>query len=159
MVVPWALSNVIGGTPRAFPPYVESARYAAEYRNYWWQHLRKTQSDTEIDSPDAVSPYPRKSDLIADRPRTDGGGSFGRFARTGLMDEFVTGALGHTLSGIEARYWLSFFKAFQDQTEAGAIAQALDRLSNEVRADAADEDLRQRTETLVETLRGLLSED
>ena len=46
VVVPWALSNVIGGSPRAFPPYVESARYAAEYRNYHWQRRSEARRAT-----------------------------------------------------------------------------------------------------------------
>lgn len=157
VVVPWALSNVIGGSPRAFPPYIESARYAAEYRNYHWQEVRNTASDTGIESPDDVTPYPKKSDLIADRPRVDGGGNFGRFARTGLMDDFVSGALAQTLSGIEARYWLAFFKAFQDQSDAAVVEQALDRLAVEVEGERGDGVLRRRAETLVETLRDLVS--
>lgn len=158
VVVPWALSNVIGGTPRAFPPYVENARYAAEYRNYHWQHLRSTKSDTGIESPLAVTPYPKKSDLIADRPKVDGGSNFGRFARTGLMDSFVTSALAQSLSGIESRYWLSFFKAFQDQTEDGAIEQALSKFRDEIEAEGGSDEVRQRMETLVDTLRSLVTD-
>lgn len=36
MVVPWALSDVISGSPQVFAPFVMSARYAAAYRNYHW---------------------------------------------------------------------------------------------------------------------------
>lgn len=35
VVIPWALNNVISGYPKIFSPYVELAKYAAEYRNYW----------------------------------------------------------------------------------------------------------------------------
>ena len=58
VVIPWVLNNVISGYPKIFPPYVELARYAAEYRNYWWKFIRKTKSSTEIVSPQNVSPYP-----------------------------------------------------------------------------------------------------
>ena len=34
VVIPWALNNVISGYPKIFTPYVELAKYAAEYRNY-----------------------------------------------------------------------------------------------------------------------------
>lgn len=61
-VVPWALQNVISGSPRVFAPYVESARYAATYRNYYWQVLRDTSTDTTIHPPADVSPYPDKAD-------------------------------------------------------------------------------------------------
>lgn len=92
VVVPWTLSNVISGSPRIFTPFVESARYAAEYRNYHWQHLRRTHSATGIISPQVVTPYPRKADKIIDRPVSDAGGNFGRFARTGIMDEYLESA-------------------------------------------------------------------
>jgi hypothetical protein len=64
VVVPWALSNVISGSPKVFSPFVESARYAAEYRNYHWQQLRQTGSSADIVSPPGVSPYPNKTCLL-----------------------------------------------------------------------------------------------
>ncbi len=57
VVVPWALSNVISGSPKLFAPYVELSKYAAEYRNYHWQHLRQAKSAPTITSPKAISPY------------------------------------------------------------------------------------------------------
>jgi len=51
VVVPWELINVISGKPQVFAPYVENARYAAEYRNYHWQHVRTSDSDNRIKSP------------------------------------------------------------------------------------------------------------
>jgi len=63
-----------------FPPYIESARYAAEYRNYHWRHLREAKGDSTIKQPHGVQPYPRKSDHIGDEPVADKGGNFGRFA-------------------------------------------------------------------------------
>ena len=46
VVVPWVLGNVISGSPILFEPFVESARFAAEFRNYHWQHIRKTELST-----------------------------------------------------------------------------------------------------------------
>ena len=37
VVVPWVLNNVISGSPRVLSPYIESAQYAAQYRNYHWE--------------------------------------------------------------------------------------------------------------------------
>ena len=103
VVVPWVLANVISGSPVVFDPYIESARYAAEYRNHHWQHVRKAQSDPRIDSPKGVSPYPLKSDQVADKPRSDTGGNFGRLARTGIMDAY-TGQVGDRyLCGVKMR--------------------------------------------------------
>jgi hypothetical protein len=48
VVVPWSLSNIISGAPKVFTPFVEHARYAAEYRNYHWEHLRKAKTNTKI---------------------------------------------------------------------------------------------------------------
>jgi len=34
VVFPWALTNVVSGSPFLYAPYVRTARFAAEYRNY-----------------------------------------------------------------------------------------------------------------------------
>lgn len=130
VVVPWALNNVISGSPQVFQPYIESARYAAEYRNYHWKHLRQTSSDSNIIHPSKVSPYPRKSDQIADKPVSDSGGNFGRFARTGIMDAYLSLAKATLLCGIPAQNWLEFFKIFQDQKSTEQIHNEIHRLKN-----------------------------
>jgi len=132
VVVPWALSNVISGSPVVFAPYVESARYAAEYRNYHWQHLRQTASNISIIQPVNISPYPKKSAQIADKPTSDNGGNFGRFARTGLMDEYLSQTKGIPISGISAQNWLDFFKIFQDQKPPDQIHIEILRLRNKL---------------------------
>jgi len=80
VVVPWALTNALSGTPRLFAPYIESARYVAEYRNWWWQHKRGARTArTGIASPRDATPYPaRKADKILDVPESDSSGNFGR---------------------------------------------------------------------------------
>ncbi|WP_447859617.1 zinc ribbon domain-containing protein [Nitrospira calida] len=42
VVVPWVLGNVISGSPILFEPFIESAKYAADYRNYHWQYICET---------------------------------------------------------------------------------------------------------------------
>lgn len=113
VVVPWALSNVISGVPKIFVPYVENARYVAEYRNYYWQHLRNAKSDTTIYIPDNARPYPNKKDKIADKPKHDSGNNFGRIARTKTMDEYLKSIKSQDLCGIGAEHWLKFFKAHE----------------------------------------------
>jgi len=137
VVVPWALTNVISGSPMIFPPYIESARYAAEYRNYHWQHLREAKGDSTIKRPSAVQPYPRKSDHIGDEPVADKGGNFGRFARTGLMDEYLRRAKEELMAGIRAEYWLSFFKIFQDQRDPATIRLEIEKLRQKVETSGA----------------------
>lgn len=70
VIVPWALGNAVSGTPRLFTPYVESALYVAEYRNWWWQHKREAKTaKIGITSPPDATPYPaQKSDKISDVP-------------------------------------------------------------------------------------------
>jgi hypothetical protein len=61
-IVPWFLTNLISGRPKAVAPFIESAKYAAEYRNWHWQHKMKKQPGvkTDITSPtgEGVRPYP-----------------------------------------------------------------------------------------------------
>jgi len=115
VVVPWTLSNVISGSPRVFTPYIESAKYAAEYRNYWWQNLRDAKTDSGLTIPADVGPYPKNGEHILDRPKSDQGGNFGRFARTKIMDEYIDSLNSQLLCGIRAEHWRDFFKLFHDQ--------------------------------------------
>jgi hypothetical protein len=132
VVVPWALKNIISGSPQVFLPYVIPAKYAAELRNYHWTHKRIARTDPNIDSPQGISPYPSKTDQILDRPRSDAGGNFGRYARTGIMDDFVTKAKHEPLCGIPAEYWLHFFKIFVEQRDGEAIKDHIEKLRKKV---------------------------
>ena len=113
VVVPWALDNVVSGNPMTFKPYIVSAGYAAEYRNYWWSEVRNARGDRHIDSPIDISPYPSSSEQIADRPASDGGGNFGRLARTGMMDTYIHSTLDTPLCGIPTREWVAFLRQFR----------------------------------------------
>ena len=113
VVMPWVLSNVLSGAPVIHKPFVMQAKYAAEYRNYWWSEVRRTRSDTSIAIPSDVVPYPSKSDRISDRPASDSGGNFGRLARTGVMNEYIGEMLDLRLSGIPAGDWIDFLRQFE----------------------------------------------
>ena len=128
MVVPWALSDVISGSPQVFAPFVMSARYAAAYRNYHWQNLRKTKLSTGIIVPTGVAPYPAKADQIADKPVSDSGGNFGRVSRTGIMDDYLeeVGRVG--LRGIQMKHWRLFFKLFQEGATEEGIQAGMDKI-------------------------------
>ena len=128
VVVPWVLGNVISGSPVLFEPFVESAKFAAEYRNYFWQDVRRTKQDSAINVPEGVTPYPTKSDQILDKPAQDGGGNFGRIARTGLMDQYKAKLDDVPLCGISTVYWRDFLKTFQESTTDESARLALQRL-------------------------------
>ena len=132
VVVPWVLSNVISGSPMVFRPFIESASYAAEYRNYHWQHLRTAKSDCGVRLAENVTPYPRKVDKISDVPISDSGRNFGRFSRTGIMDEYLAEAKNELLAGIRAEHWLAFFKLFEDQRGNAMISAEISKLQNRI---------------------------
>ena len=132
VVVPWVLGNVISGSPMLFEPFVESARYAANYRNYHWRHIRKTKQSTQIEIPTGVDPYPSKADQILDKPHSDGGGNFGRLARTGMMDSYMEKLNEVQLCGIKTTYWRQFLKAFQESTTDAEARLALERLRQRI---------------------------
>lgn len=128
VVVPWALSNVISGSPMLFEPYIVPAKFAAAYRNHHWQYKRKSTSDTTIQKPANAKQYPTKSDQINDQPHSDQGGNFGRLARTGLMDDYRKKLDETTLCGIKVDHWRRFLKAFQESTADVEAEKVLDKL-------------------------------
>lgn len=141
--VPWALKNVLSGSPAVFQPYMKPAKYAAELRNYHWQHKRATKLDSAIEEPKGqIGPYPSKSDQISDKPVADSGGNFGRYARTGIMDGFKERTFQTPLCGIPARAWLEFFKLFTESTEKDEIVRQVEKLKAKAAkmAKAKDED-------------------
>ena len=134
VVVPWVLSDVIGGSPVVFEPFVTSAKDAARHRNQHWQG-RNTSLDTTIHIPEGVSVYPSKADRIADKPASDAGGNFGRLARTGLMDDYIKQLDEERLCGIKTVFWRDFLRTFQDSTADEDAHAALARLKDRVGED------------------------
>jgi hypothetical protein len=132
VVFPWALSAVISGAPILFEPYVASARYAAEYRNWWWEFERAAKGDRTIRVSSHEGYYPIKSDLIADVPTADAG-NFGRIARTKLFDRegYIGATFQAELSGIPLYAWLRFFKLFSESNTEEKITASLERMSAE----------------------------
>jgi hypothetical protein len=159
VVVPWALSNVISGTPRVFDPYVVSAQYAAQYRNYHWRYLRDAKTDSDITSPTDVGPYPQKVDAISDKPKFDDGKNFGRFSRTGLMDDYLKEVALQHICGIEATHWRTFFKAFQEQATPESVQKAIERFVADLKKNspAADPTVLVSVEKIMDELKKLVS--
>ena len=77
---------------------------------------------------------PSKSDQILDKPVADGGGNFGRLARTGLMEDYKRKLNEVPLCGIDTIYWREFLKMFQESTTDIQAREALERLRKRVRA-------------------------
>ena len=107
-IYPWVLSQAVSGSPRLFQPFVTPARYAAEYRNWWWQYHREGKSERDIVFSQVHHFYPVKSDQIADKPTSDSGGNFGRLARIGIMDAYINAVFQEKLLGISLDAWQDF---------------------------------------------------
>ena len=143
-VVPWHLSNAVAGVAQVIEPWVESARYAAEYRDHWWQHVRRTAGDAGITYPPNAAPYPNKADLVLAVPSQDGGGNYGRLPRAvGLMDDFIDRSKQHEILGIAVLDWILFLRRHSDTALPGDIQAALQveltRHLNVVAPEAAEE--------------------
>ena len=142
VVVPWHLKNVLSGEPVVHEPYIEQARYVAEFRNWWWANIRET-SDTlnqrQVNPPnEEVGPDPAPKVRTADRPVKDGGNNFGRVARlAGLMDDYTSSLREQRIAGIPADHWILFFKRHAEAKDPAAI---LDHLTRDLRQSGQNED-------------------
>ena len=149
IVVPWHLKNVLSGEPVVYEPYIEQARYVAEYRNWWWTNERQTVdewAERQVRPPEnGASPYPAPKARIADRPVKDGGSNFGRIGRIPeLMDNYTSSLRRHPIAGIPAEHWISFCKLHAEATDNARILGRLSRdleergLDREAAADVAE---------------------
>lgn len=131
VVYPWALSNVISGSPVLFEPYVVSARYAAEYRNWYWRYKKEGKGNKEIVLSSSTGFYPTKSAPISDEAVSDKGGNFGRFARTGLMDSYIAKLMREELSGIPISAWQSFLSIFSESWSEEKVTRVLEQITSQ----------------------------
>jgi hypothetical protein len=149
-VVPWYLSNAVAGKPQVGAPWVEQARYAAQWRDHWWRYVRRTKDVGDLrclEYPEGAAPYPNKADLVGVVARKDGGDNFGRLPRCKpLMDTFVADSLDQPVLGIPAKHWQIFLKAHADTADSDEVLSAI------LAMDFSDPDFAER----VDRLRGLL---
>ena len=159
VVVPWHLKNVLSGVPIVYEPYIEQARYVAEFRNYWWQNIRESKADRTIKpGPEVTGPYPPPKSRVNDEAVRDGGHNFGRVARIGVMDAFVEELLGKRVSGVEARHWVLFFKTYAETADPDAITKRLTvELEKRIATESAE--LAERVDKIVQELLATLAGD
>lgn len=135
VVYPWTLDEILSGSPKLLRPFVEEARHAAEQRNYYWENMRPTTGpDARVTPAPRQTPYPVKGDSFNDVPVSDGGGNFGRVARSRIMDDFILELMQEPLSGIPARYWQGFLKIFAEGIPTARIERALVTLRTQAEA-------------------------
>ena len=145
-VVPWYLSNAVSGVAQVVEPWIENARYAAEWRDYWWQNIRKVKSGTSVGIvyPHGAAPYPGKADLVIAKPDYDGGDNYGRLPRCKpLMDQFIDKAMTTPILGIPARDWVLFLRLHTDTANprdvTARLAAEVERRSQDAAPDVAGE--------------------
>lgn len=156
-VVPWRLSNVLSGVPVVYEPFIEGARFAADLRNHYWDHLRGPKAITGINPPADVTPYPAPKTKIGDKPVSDSGNNFGRIARVpGLMEEYCEALLHTPVAGIEAKHWVNFFKVYSDGAKKDDVDRAIERSLKPLKTKNEAERTAQITEAL-RTLQKLVS--
>lgn len=138
-VVPWHLDNAVSGSAVAVTPWVESARYAADWRDYWWEHVRDAKgTDASVEYPVDAHPYPEKADRVTAKPAYDGGGNYGRLPRCRpLMDDFRLSTMETRILGIEARAWVAFLSLHTERKSRDQVVASLQRsLRNRQRGTA-----------------------
>ena len=149
-VFPWALSQVISGEAQVLSPWIVSARYAAEYRNWHWVHGMGSMGVVPGDGePEAAEDLPAERGILLsavtrtypeskteehnDEARHDRGGNFGRIARTGLMNKYMQRVFEEEeLAGISLQYWQRFLKLFGKDTPTDAINRTIDAIGREI---------------------------
>lgn len=160
VVVPWYLSNVLSGTPVVLEPFVRPARWAAEYRNWYWEWKRRNprgrpQETRGVKTPPGVTPpppYPAGKTEMSDTPIEDAGGNFGRLSRAGIMDEYIERLLDVPVSGIAGSHWIDFFTIFTESSTRGEITDALRSMAASMAASAEPTDDALRAVALVREL-------
>lgn len=157
-VVPWYFNNAVAGTAQVTTPWVEQARYAAQWRDHWWEFVREPKDPAAprgVRVPPNAAPYPSKADLVSVLPENgDGGNNFGRLPRCRpLMDDFLKDSLDHTILGIPALDWQRFLRIHSDNADPEAVARRI--LSLRKRTKAADKVL---VNSEADRLRALLQE-
>lgn len=131
-VVPWYLSNAVSGVAQVAEPWVESARFAAEWRDHWWQYIRAATGNQPrgVTYPEGAAPYPSKADLVTAKADYDGGNNYGRLPRCKpLMDQFIEKAGSTPILEIPAKDWVWFLRLHTDTADPGDVT---DRLAAEV---------------------------
>ncbi len=161
VVYPWALSNVISGTSQLFTPYIVNARYAAEYRNWWWQYRKGGNGNNQVKLSSEHTYYPMKSDRTSDVAPGDNGGNFGRFARTGLMESYIASIFREELAGIPLDAWQRFLTIFTEGRSEERMERVLNVLAKDYTQRQAQFSIEviAKIQYLIDELVGLLQEN
>lgn len=102
-----------------------------------------------IRHPGDIGPYPSPGAHISDVPEADSGGNFGRLARiSGLMTDWTKQLADSPVSGIPARYWIEFLRAFSESNDDDQLRRKISNVVRKVDTSASVE----RTDRVFELL-------
>jgi len=133
IIIPWLLSEAISGSPKLLKPYKELAKYAAEYRNYYWKNSRQdTSRGDTIRRPSDVKPYPKSKEEASDEAEDDKGSNFGRIARSGILDEYVNEITSSQYLGVKIDHWIGFLKAISETGTDDQIERKIENIRSDI---------------------------
>ena len=143
VIYPWILSEVVSGTPKLHMPLIDEARFAAEHRNYYWQHMRRDRKTGQILEGRAIDirpaevnqPYPAKGERFNEAAVEDAGSNFGRVARGRYMEPFIEKLNQTEISGIQVQYWQRFLSIFVEGIDNDNVGRALEKMLSDARND------------------------
>ena len=134
VVVPWVFDSIVSGKPKLLQPIITSARFAAEMRNYYWEHGRQARGlgNRGVVVADHIGTYPNKSDKYSDRAINDNGGNFGRIARYGVMNSEVQAVLEQRALGIPLSVWQQFLSIFSEKASSDVASQKVEKIKKKI---------------------------
>ncbi|MBK6505080.1 MAG: hypothetical protein IPG02_05290 [Ignavibacteria bacterium] len=139
VVTPWFLSDVLSGNPLLLFPYIELAKYGAEFRNFHWSNSRNSsgnRSSNIIRPPESFRhPYPRSKEEASDKAEHDKGNNFGRIARSGILDNYLSSIKKIDYLGIKISHWMKIFKAMSENKTMQEIDIQLETILRTVKSD------------------------
>jgi len=150
VIVPWILSDVVSGALKLFQPWIESARYVAECRNFYWQESRKQRNkNPNIRTPKDTKHHPDIRQEAADEAEEDKGGNFGRIARTNIINQYINSLKDRSYLGIKISHWIEFLKAVSDTSADIEIERKIRAIKEKVQTR---EDCSERSEIFLEIM-------
>lgn len=84
-----------------------------------------------------VAPYPSPKDKISDKGVSDSGGNFGRLGRSKLlMADYIDEMLETSVSGIQAKHWTQFFRAYAEGAQKNDLDDKITRMVTKFAKDS-----------------------
>lgn len=79
-----------------------------------------------------IHPYPDSKQEASDQAIDDKGSNFGRIARAGLLDNYITKLKSLDYLGVKIAHWVEFFKAISETSTDIEIKHRINRLRKKI---------------------------